>query len=145
MLKRSAKCHGLGRELNRMNIQKFVISFAAAFFIIYGLAFSLFPAGMSLFVTGSQPQSVSAMVDFRATYGGMTTATGVALIYLHSINQSRPCLMIVILVLLCMAITRTLGLFSDGAGNLLMYLYLVLELLGSGLALYAIRGTASNP
>lgn len=122
-----------------MNLERFVIFLAAGFFLVYGLAFSLMPAGIALFVTGSEPESVSALIDFRATYGGMTVAVGLALFYLYAIQQLRACLVIVILVLLSMAVTRTLGIFVHGPGNVLMYWYLGLELLGSGLAAMALK------
>lgn len=124
-----------------MNLQSFVIYLAAAFFLFYGLAFTIAPAEMSQLITASEPRGVSALVDFRATYGGMTAAIGAALFYLHSIHQFRPGLVIIILVLMGMAIARTAGLLVDGNGNLMMYLYLALELAGSGLALFALRRT----
>jgi hypothetical protein len=59
-----------------MDLQRFVIFLAAIFFVLYGIAFSILPAEMSVLVTGSKPQGPSALVDFRATYGGMTVAVG---------------------------------------------------------------------
>ena len=122
-----------------MTFERFVIYLAAGFFLLYGLAFTLAPVAMSTLVTGSAPAGVSAMVDFRATYGGMTIAVGLALFYLHAIKQNRACLVIVMIVLLSMAASRTLGLIVDGSGNVFMYLYLVLEVLGSALAGIAMR------
>ena len=127
-----------------MPLQRFVILLAAAFFLLYGFAFSLLPGDMSLLVTGSKPQGASALVDLRATYGGMTISVGAALIYLHSIRQIRACLIVIVLVLMSMAITRTFGLLAEGTGNSFMYLYLALELLGSVLALLAMRGISSD-
>ena len=121
-----------------MNLPSIVILMAAAFFLLYGLAFTIFPGGMSLLVTGSEPESTSALVDFRAAYGGMTLAVGAALVYLQVNRQFGSGLVIVILVLLGMAIARILGLLLDGAGNFLMYLYLALELAGSALAFFAL-------
>ena len=106
--------------------------------MLYGLAFTIFPGGMFLLVTGSEPESTSALVDFRATYGGMTLAVGAALVYLQVNRQFGAGLVIVILVLLGMAIARILGLLLDGAGNFLMYLFLALELVGSALAFFAL-------
>jgi len=127
-----------------MHIQRVILFLAAAFFVVYGIAFSLFPADMALLVTGSEPATVSGAIDFRATYGGMTVAVGVALLYLDSIRQYRAGLAMVIIVLMAMALTRTIGLFAEGAGNVLMYVYLVLELLGSALALFALRTGAGS-
>lgn len=125
-----------------MNLERFVIFLAVGFFLLYGLAFSIMPANMALVVTGSEPEGISALVDFRATYGGMTIAVGLALYYLHSIRQVRACLAVVVIVLLSMAATRTIGLFVHGSGNFFMHLYLALELLGTGLAVIALRGKA---
>ena len=123
-----------------MRLHTFVIYFAAAFFIFYGLAFSLFPADMGLLVTEVAPQNISAMVDFRATYGGMTIAIGIAFIYLHAIKQFHASLAIISFVLILMAVTRAMGLVLDGQGNSIMYVYLVLEVLGSGVAIAAMQG-----
>ncbi len=122
-----------------MNLNQFVIFLAAAFFLLYGLAFSLMPTTMALLITDSELNGNAALIDFRATYGGMTFAVGVLLCYLYSIRQLRACLVITIIVLLCMAVTRGIGLLVHGPGNFLMYLYLVLEILGSALALIAMR------
>ena len=123
-----------------MNLQSFVIYFAAAFFFLYGLAFTFYPQGMAYLVTESEPRGISAIVDFRATYGGMTAAVGATLFYLHSIHQVRPSLVIIIFVLIGMAIARTFGLLIDGEGNFIMYVYLLLELAGSALAWFALQG-----
>ena len=122
-----------------MNLERIVIFSAAAFFLFYGIAFSILPGDMALLITGSEPRGESALVDFRATYGGTTMAVGLALLYLFSIEQPRACLVIVIIVLMSMALTRAIGLFVDGPGNFLMTLYLVFELLGSALAAIAMR------
>ncbi len=127
-----------------MTLAKFVVLLAAAFFLFYGLAFTAAPGAMSLMVTGAEPEGVSALVDFRATYGGMTVAVGVAMFYLYSIGQVRVCLIVVAMVLLGMAAGRSLGMLVDGPGNFLMTLYLVLEIGGAALALYAMRGLEND-
>lgn len=127
-----------------MNLSNVVIYLASAFFVLYGLGFILFPATLSLWVMDSVVQGSSAAVDFRATYGGMTFAVGAALLYLHHQGQTGPCLMVIILVLMSMAVARCLGFIVDGATNPLMVAYLVLELLGSGLALLAIRSMRTS-
>ena len=123
-----------------MNLQSFVIYFAAAFFFLYGLAFTCYPEGMAYLITESEPRGISALVDFRATYGGMTAAVGVTFLYLHSIKQTRPSLVIIIFVLTGMATARTFGLLIEGEGNFVMYAYLLLELVGSALAWFALQG-----
>ncbi|MEP5570107.1 MAG: DUF4345 domain-containing protein [Halioglobus sp.] len=122
-----------------MSFQSFVVFLVAAFFLVYGLAFVVYPEGMALLVTQNKPEGVSALIDFRSTYGGMTAAVGGTLLYLHAINQIRPALVIVIIVLIGMAVARTYGLIVDGAGNLMMYLYLALEITGSALAYFSLN------
>ncbi|MBT9312669.1 DUF4345 domain-containing protein [Leptothoe kymatousa] len=124
-----------------MNLSKFVVYLAAIVFILYGLAFTINPNGMSMLVTGTELTNTSDLVDFRATYGGMTIAIGVIILYLHAINQIRPSLIAVTVVLLSMAGARTIGFIVDGAPNYLMYAYLVLELGGGLLALLALSKT----
>ncbi len=125
-----------------MNFQKFVIYLAAGFFLLYGLAFSIAPTAMALLITGAELQGTSAIVDFRATYGGMTIAVGLIMLYLSKIGHTQASLIAIILVLMGMALTRTLGFIVDGRTNLLMYVYLGLELVGSVLAWLALRKTA---
>ncbi len=122
-----------------MSLQKFVIYLAAGFFLLYGVAFSIAPIAMSTLVTGSAPTGTSAIVDFRATYGGMTIAVGLILLYLSAIGQSRASLVSIIIVLLGMAASRTLGFILDGRANGLMYVYLILEIGGSALAWLALK------
>lgn len=120
-----------------MHLQSVVIYLSAAFFLLYGLAFTLVPAEMAMLVTGARPEAPSAAVDFRATYGGMTVAVGLALVYLNAIAQRRACLVVIIMVLMGMALARALGLVLEGGGNTLMYVYLALEVAGSALAFVA--------
>ena len=127
-----------------MSLQTLVIVLSAGFFACYGLAFSLSPAAMSLLVTGAEPTGASALVDFRATYGGMSLAVGITVYYLHAIRQSHAALVVTIMVLMCMAATRTVGLMVEGSGNVLMYVYLALELLGSALAYIAMKQGAEG-
>ena len=127
-----------------MSLSSCVILFAAVFFLLYGLAFSIDPAAMAMLVTGVAPQGESALVDFRATYGGMTMAVGAILYYLNSIKQFRPALVFVIFVLGGMAITRSIGMAVEGPGNLFMTLFLVLEMLGCLLALLAIKSLSKR-
>ena len=121
-----------------MKLYTLVIYLAALFFLLYGLAFSIAPNAMSELVTGSTLTGVSALVDFRATYGGMTIAVGTTILYLYRTDQIRLSLYFVIVVLMAMATTRTIGFVIDGATNSLMYVYLTLELAGSLLAWFAL-------
>ena len=127
-----------------MSLERFIIFLTAGFFLAYGLAFSVSPEMMAQLVTDSAPVGVSALVDFRATYGGLNMAVGIALCYLYATGQARASLVMIIVVLLSMAATRSIGLLLQGSGNVYMYLYLVLELLGSAMAAVAMRGRAGG-
>lgn len=119
-----------------------IIIFASGIvFLAYGIAFTFFPNTMSVVVTGSEINGVSALIDSRATYGGMSVAVGLVILYLKSTNQIRQCLVVIVVVLVSMAATRMVGFFLDGRGNQLMYIYLAIEIIFSGLALFALKTT----
>ena len=122
-----------------MLFARIVIWLSAGFFIIYGLAFSVFPSTMASLVTGVEPVGVSTLIDLRATYGGMSIAAGASMLYLLFTQQMRTCLVMISLLLMSMAVTRTLGLIFDGSGNVFMYLYLAGEMIGAGLAIGAMK------
>ena len=114
-----------------------VIWGSALFFVGYGLGFVLFPAPLAGWITGSTPAGASALMDMRATYGGMTVAVGVLFGWLgHAEERRGLALMAIAVVLLAMAAGRGLGMLLDGAGNVFMWLYLAGELLFGGLALW---------
>jgi uncharacterized protein YjeT (DUF2065 family) len=117
-----------------MKLHALVIWLAGLFFVLYGIAFAVAPNAMSQLVTGAAVTGVSALVDFRATYGGMIIAVGIAILYLHRIRQVRLSLGFIILVLMLMATTRAIGFAIEGKANTLMYVFFVLELAGSLLA-----------
>jgi len=116
---------------------KFLVLATSAFFLLYGLAFTILPEQFSMLVTQSVPQSPSGLIDFRATYGGMTMAVG-ALLALTTQTPAmlRLGLRSVAIILLLMAAGRTVGLVLDGAANSLMYIYLAAELITAGVAIY---------
>jgi hypothetical protein len=112
-----------------MNISKLVVNITAAIFTLYGLGFVFAPSQLSLLVTGAAPTTAAALTDMRATYGGMSIATGIVLFVLASKPQSiRLGLAAVLIVMLGMASGRGVGLIIDGSGNPIMYTYLALEL-----------------
>jgi uncharacterized protein YjeT (DUF2065 family) len=117
-----------------MKLHALVIWLTGLFFVLYGIAFAVAPNAMSQLVTGAAVTGVSALVDFRATYGGMIIAVGIAILYLHRIRQVRLSLGFIILVLMLMATTRAIGFAIEGKANTLMYVFFVLELAGSLLA-----------
>ena len=126
-----------------MNFPRLILFLGAAFFLLYGLAFALFPAAVSTLVTGDAPSQAAPLVDFRATYGGMTMGVGAVLVYLDRINQVNAGLIGLILVLMLMAATRGIGMLMEGTGNSLMVVFLVAEVASSALAWWALKQNAS--
>ena len=112
-----------------MNYGQLLTFLGSLFFIVYGILFSILPTEASSFVTDSVPSSTSAFIDMRATYGGMSIGAGIILALLAR-NASTINIGVIALFLLmvCMASTRTIGIFVDGDPNVVMYVYLALEI-----------------
>lgn len=128
-----------------MKLEQILIRLAAAFFILYGLLFTLFPGFFSGLVTGSVPSSASGLIDMRATYGGLSIAVGALMMILASKAETlRLGLLSVVLVLLGMATARSIGIVLDGDANLLMYVYLAAEILPALVAILLLKGLAQT-
>ncbi|ELC9554900.1 DUF4345 domain-containing protein [Vibrio harveyi] len=124
-------------------MSKLLVYLTALFFLLYGAIFAVFPVDMANLITGSSPNSTSATIDFRATYGGAQFAIGLALILVLKIKQDVTlALVIVAITLLFMAFGRLIGILFDGQPNTLMYVYLVAELVFGLLALYLRKSEA---
>mgnify|MGYP000847613113 CR=1 FL=1 len=118
-------------------MSKLLVYLTALFFLFYGAIFVVFPIEMANLITDSSPNSTSATIDFRATYGGAQFAIGLALILVLKIKQDITlALIIVAITLLSMAFGRLIGILVDGQPNTLMYVYLVAEFVFGLLALY---------
>lgn len=115
-------------------------------FILYGVAFMFIPAEMAVFVTGDRPRTASGIIDLRATYGGMSVAVGVILLLLLSRPENLHLALICIaIVLLAMAVGRMSGMFKDGNPNIVMYLYLTVEIIVSSFALWLASECRKSP
>ena len=96
---------------------------------MYGLLYVLFPYELSDWVTAAVPASTSAVIDVRATYGGMSIAVGIMLVMLtREAATLRSAVAFLTLLMACMAGGRIAGMLLDGDPNFVMYLYLVLEI-----------------
>jgi hypothetical protein len=127
-----------------MKIEKILIWFTAAVFLAYGFLFALFPGSLSNFVTGSVPASSTGLTDMRATYGGMSISVGVLMFLLGANERTiKLGLLSVIVVLLAMALTRTLGMIVDGSPNQMMNIYLLLEVIPAAVAIVLYRKAGS--
>lgn len=112
----------------------------AAVFGLYGLAFLFWPSAMAVWVTDAAPLSSSGVIDLRATYGGMSLAVGGVLYLLaRSPAHRRLGLQSVLLLMVCMAGGRLVGMLTDGDANDTMELYLALELFMAAVAGLALK------
>ena len=117
-------------------MSKLLVYATAVFFIVYGALFLLIPTGMAYWITGAELNPASAVIDVRATYGGAQLAIGLLMFLVVKLKDDVELgLIFVAVVLLAMAFGRLVGLWNDGEANLVMYLYLVGELLFGALAL----------
>lgn len=116
----------------------------AVVFAGFGLVCALAPALVAEMTTSTIPATTSAMTDFRAVYGGMMIGFGVylGLCALHEPSQ-RSGLLAALLVLICMAGSRSLGMLIDGSPNIYMQLYLGAEAFMSLLLVISLRKPAS--
>jgi len=128
-----------------MKLEKILVILTAAFFLVYGVLFALFPGALSDMVTGGVPATASGLIDMRATYGGMSIAVGLLMFLLAMAPQTLEVgLLAVVLVLMGMATTRTLGILLDGSANSLMYVYLSAEVVPAIVALLLYRRMRTN-
>jgi len=117
-------------------MSKYFVYLTALFFVVYGTVFIVAPIEISNIVAGSSPNSESATIDFRATYGGAQFAIGGVLVLVMKWRKDIVlALTIVAIVLLSMAFGRLVGILVDGQANTLMYVYLVAEIMFGSMAL----------
>lgn len=122
-----------------MPLQTAIVRITAAVFALYGIGFVVVPEFLSHVVTGAVPTSASGLIDMRATYGGMSIATGILLLILSSKHwRIESGLCGVIILMLCMASARIYGIVVDGPANMKMYIYLVIEIGMAGISWWAL-------
>ena len=123
---------------------KALVSATGIFFILYGAVFTFFPSEIAILVTDAAPSTHSALIDMRATYGGMSIAVGVTILLLAFRSELMgQALLVTGIVLLAMAASRILGMIIDGTPNIFMYIYLAAELL-FGVTAVLLRNTAQS-
>jgi len=100
----------------------------AAIFLGFAMTFLAVPHYALALSVSAEITSVSAAIDMRATYGGLSLAVA-ALLYMMGREQRyhRLGLLSVMLLMVCMAFGRSIGFMVDGPGNYVMVMYLVLE------------------
>ncbi|WP_299496669.1 DUF4345 domain-containing protein [uncultured Shewanella sp.] len=122
-----------------MKFQYILIWINSIFFILYGLGFIFFPDTLFSFITDSQLTSASALIDIRATFGGMSLGLGLVLaLFTLEPSNYRLGLWAILVIMLGMACSRSLGLLQENSANNMMFIYLVCETIVALLALIAL-------
>jgi hypothetical protein len=102
----------------------------AALFIVFGICFIVAPVFFAEALTGSEPWTASAMIDMRATYGGM--GLGVGLLFWFLARQRETVIAGLVgsfLVLGATAMARVVGFVADGSPNAFMQMMFGAEVL----------------
>ncbi|MFA0087513.1 DUF4345 family protein [Vibrio sp. 10N.261.51.F12] len=112
-------------------------------FVIYGALFVVSPGVMFERVTGSELLSRSALIDVRATYGGLSVAVGLVLARLAlNADTLRTAVMASMWLAALMGLTRAMGFLVDQNPSDTMVFYLGAEVvftLWGGLILRKLR------
>ncbi|ROU01461.1 DUF4345 domain-containing protein [Marinobacter sp. R17] len=129
-----------------MSLEAAFVRLNAAIFAVYGIAFIALPETLSRMVTGEIPASATGLTDMRATYGGMSLGIGIVLLILTLKTETlRLGVLGVVILMLCMAGGRSVGLVIDGVASQTMVTYLMLELAMAALAFWVlVRSGGSN-
>ena len=118
--------------------QRAVIAICSIAFLLFGLAFALFPSEITTLVTGRHISPVAA-TDVRAIYGGMSL--GIALFFYlcwrGGSEMQRVGLLAGIWTFGLIALCRLIGIVT-GAGSATMILLFASEVLGSALCAFAL-------
>jgi hypothetical protein len=112
----------------------------AVLFVGFGLGFVAAPAQLADLILGAAPTTASALIDMRATYGGVAIGTGLFFALCAARPQwLRPGLVASLLVVGALETSRVIGILADGSPNAFMLLFLAFEVLFTGLTVAALR------
>lgn len=117
-----------------------VLRVTAVLFVAFGICFIAAPASFANALTGSEPWTPSALIDMRATYGGM--GLGIGLLFWYLARQRETVivgLVGVMLVLGAIALSRVIGMIADGSPNVFMQAMLGAEILFVALSAAALK------
>jgi len=123
-----------------MKLSQRVLWVTSAAFVAFGLGFALAPQQLAEFVTGVGPSASNALIDMRATYGGVAIGIGLFIgICARRPAWVRPGLLVSLLTIAATASGRALGIIVDGSPNALMLVLLAAEIAFAGLYVFALR------
>lgn len=129
-----------------LTISRFTVVITGLVFLAFGLACLAAPAAVMLAATGASVIHPVALIDLRATYGGMSLGVAVIL-FLLSTNPAliRVGLIAVLALMLGMAGGRAAGMLVEPSSNTVMTLYLVLEIATASLSVVLLyRGSMTG-
>jgi hypothetical protein len=120
-----------------VNKSRVFIWFVAASFLLYGAFFAFWPEVFFQKIFGVVPTTADALVEVRATCGGMAFALGAALIVIAQKPHLLPVgLKLVIVIMMIIAIARAFGMALSSSFSSLVVGYLIFELVVAGIAVY---------
>ena len=113
----------------------------AALFLGFGVGFAVAPKFFAdFFIPGAAPTVPSAVIDMRATYGGV--AFGIGLFFGVAATRPqwlRPALVASLLVDSSIGAARAVGIVADGNPNAWMLFFLATEVIFAGVIVLALR------
>lgn len=116
-------------------------------FVMFGVAYIVAPQDFADLVTGVSPDAPSAVIDMRATYGGVALGLGLFVgICARRPNLLRQGLILSLLVVASIGAARLWGFVADGSPNGFMIVFLATEVVSVVLYILALRrvGAASG-
>lgn len=118
-----------------LTLSKTTILLTGLVFLAFGLACLVAPAAVLQAATGAAVVHPVALIDLRATYGGMSLGVGVIL-FLLTTNPAliRLGLLAVLALMLGMAGSRAIGMLVESSSNSVMLLYLILEIAAASIS-----------
>lgn len=117
-----------------------VLRLNSALFVAFGICFAVAPGFFANAITGGGPATSSAVIDMRATYGGM--GLGIGLLFWFCSRQRETVhagLVGSLLVLAATAMARGVGFIADGAPNAYMLSLFCAEVLFVALLALALK------
>ena len=104
-----------------MKLPRLLLWVNAACFLIFGAAFLISPGFMAQLLTGTTPSAPNALIDIRATYGGMALGIGLFFAFCARRPQRvRIGLIASLLVASGIVFGRLAGIVVDGSPNAAM-------------------------
>ncbi len=112
----------------------------AALFVVFGICFIVAPEFFAYTLTQSEPWTPNALIDMRATYGGM--GLGIGLLFWFLARQRETIIAGLagsLLVLGSIALARLVGFVADGMPNAIMLVMFGAEMLFVALSVSALK------